>query len=100
MVDNDYIPDGAKSYIPEEVKKLYELGAAGKLWTISIQFALDGETKMNIHRNLRRNEVMNLRGSIFQYGFLHPVGDGHWLIIPPMDIQKVYLDRQSGYFSG
>jgi len=87
-------------FIPDEQQKLHELGQAGKLWTLSIVFTWDGETKTAVHRNLTNQQVMKLRSSIFEYGFIHPIAAGSWRVVCPLDIDRVYLDRQSGYFSG
>lgn len=92
-------PDGPKSYISAEQLQLQELGQQGKLWTITIVYLLDTETKSIPHRNLTNPQVMKIRGDIFQFGFLHPIRPGSWRIICPVDIHAVYLDRQSGYFS-
>jgi hypothetical protein len=92
-------PDGPKSYISEEQQKLYELGMAGHLWTITVMFTVDGDTKLETHRNLTNPQVMALRKALFQYGVLYPMGNSHWKIINPVDIY-VDLYRQTGYFSG
>lgn len=86
--------------IPGEVLQLQQLGAEGKLWALTIVFCLDTETKTVIHRNLTNQQVMKLRSSIFEYGFIHPIKVGSWRVVCPLDIDSVYLDRQSGYFSG
>ncbi len=86
--------------IPKEILELQELGQAGKLWALSIIFTWDGETKTVIHRNLTNGQVMKIRGDIFQYGFIHPIKQASWRVVCPIDIDRVYLDRQSGYFSG
>ena len=91
---------GETTPIPGEVAQLQELGLAGKLWALSIVFTWDGETKTVIHRNLTNQQVMKLRSSIFEYGFIHPIAAGSWRVVCPLDIDRVYLDRQSGYFSG
>lgn len=90
-------------YTPDDLKKLNDLveaGKEGKLWTLTIVFSFDGETKTAVHRNKFSREVMNIRGQIFQYGFIHPLGDSSWRVIMPLDIDRVYLDKQSGYFNG
>ena len=92
-------PDGPRSYITQEQQRLFELGAAGKLWTLTVTFTVDGDTKLERHRSLINSQVMALREDIFKYGVLHSMGNGHWKIVSPVD---VYLDlyRQTGYFSG
>lgn len=83
-----------------KLNDLVEAGKEGKLWTLTIVFSFDGETKTAIHRNKFSKEVMNIRGQIFQYGFIHPIGEGQWRVICPLDIDRVYLDKQAGYFQG
>jgi|SRR5215213_2681377 len=92
-------PDGPKSYISEEQQRLYELGMSGKLWTLTVTFSVDGQTKMEKHVNLTSAEIMKLRKAVFEYGVLYPMANSHWKIISPVDIY-VDLYRQSGYFSG
>jgi hypothetical protein len=84
----------------EMLNELTQMGKEGKLWTLTICFTLDGETKQDIKRNLKSREIMKLRTDLFQVGFLHPISAGRWRIVMPLDIDRVYLDRQSGYFSG
>ena len=79
---------------------LIEAGKKGELWTLTIVFSLDGETKTVYHRNKHRAEIMSVRREIFLSGFIHPIGVNSWRIICPLDISAVYLDRQSGYFNG
>ena len=100
MTNNENLPDGPKSYLPPELIDMYKLGQAGKLWTIEIIYVLDGETKVEKKRNLRRAEVMLLREDIFKVGFLIGQTTDCWRVITPLDIDKVFLHRQSGYFSG
>jgi len=96
------IPDGPKTYIPDHLKELVEMGAAGKLWTLECEYVLDSEWKLLRWRNLTDKECMERRLKMFQVGFSIPVhGEpGHWRIICPADIKKVFLHRQSGYFKG
>jgi hypothetical protein len=86
--------------IPDEIRQLQELGQAGKLWALQIVFTWDGETKTVTHRNLTNAQVMQIRKDIFLCGFIHPISQGSWRVVCPIDIDRVYLDRQSGYFSG
>ena len=88
--------------IPEELRELYEMGAAGKLWTLEVEYDFDSERKITRWRNLTDQDLMRRRTSMFQVGFSIPVGGqpGHWRVICPIDIVKVDLYRQTGYFSG
>lgn len=88
--------------VPEDLRELYEMGAAGKLWTLVFEYAMDSERKLITLRNLTDTELMVKRTKMFQVGFTVQVGGetGHWRIICPIDIVRVDLYRQSGYFSG
>ena len=94
------VPDGPKSYISDVAKELMEMGAAGKLWTLECEYVMDSEWKLLRWRNLTDKDCMERRLKMFQVGFSIPVhGEpGHWRIICPNDIKKVFLHRQSGYF--
>lgn len=96
------IPDGPKTYVPDHLKELMEMGAAGKLWTLECEYVLDSEWKILRWRNLTDKECMERRLKMFQVGFSIPVHGqpGFWRIICPTDIKKVFLHRQSGYFHG
>lgn len=88
--------------VPEELRELYEMGAAGKLWALECEYTMDTERKIIRWRNLTESEMMGRRNKMFHVGMTVPVGGdpGHWRIIHPLDIQRVDLYRQSGYFSG
>ncbi len=92
------IPDN----VPDEMKELFEMGAAGKLWTLEFEYTMDSERKLFRWRNLDEKNLMVKRAKMFSTGLTVPVGGepGHWRIIVPMDIIRVDLYRQSGYFSG
>jgi hypothetical protein len=86
--------------IDPELKRqmLYELGAAGKLWALEVEYNLDNETKLIRWRNLPDAELQLRRESIFKVGIPLFIEPGHWRIICPMDIAKVDVYRQNGYF--
>jgi hypothetical protein len=88
--------------VPDELKELFEMGAAGKLWTLEFEYTMDSERKLFRWRNLSEKELMVKRTKMFSVGMTVPVGGepGHWRIICPIDIIRVDLYRQSGYFSG
>lgn len=93
------IPD----HIPAELRELWEMGAHGKLWTLEVVYTVDSEQKILRWRNMTDDQLMARRSKMFMVGFSIPVADGepgHWRIICPMDILRVDLYRQSGYFSG
>lgn len=92
------IPDN----VPEELRELYEMGAAGKLWTLEFEYSMDSERKLFRWRNLSEAQLMARRNKMFSVGITVPVGGapGHWRVICPIDIIRVDLYRQSGYFSG
>lgn len=96
------IPDGPKSYIPDHMRELVEMGAAGKLWTLECEYVLDSEWKILRWRNLTDKECMERRLKMFQVGFSIPVHGqpNEWRIICPWDIKKCFLYRQNGYFKG
>lgn len=96
MNSTQKIPDN----IPAELHELWEMGAAGKLWTLECVYVLDSEQKIIRWRNLTDAELMGRRVKMFSQGFTIPVEPGHWRIVHPIDIQRVDLYRQSGYFSG
>lgn len=96
------IPDGPKSYIPDHLRELVEMGAAGKLWTLECEYVIDSEWKILRWRNLTDKECMERRLKMFQVGLTIPVhGEpGFWRIICPTDLKRVFLHRQTGYFKG
>ncbi len=81
-----------------EYQKLVVLGKQGKLWTIELVYQLDKKVIVSTHRNLLSSKIMDLRGSLFSHGYLIPVGEGHWKVIPPMDYISIDIYRQSAYF--
>lgn len=88
--------------VSEELRELYEMGAAGKLWTLEFEYTMDNERKLCRWRNLNEVQLMSKRNKMFSVGLTMPVGGepGHWRIICPIDIIRVDLYRQNGYFSG
>lgn len=90
----------ANENTPPDLEQLQKLGLAGKLWTLAIIFTWDGETRRLLHRNLTNAQQRDLRSEIFEYGFLHPVTKDSWRVVCPLDIDKVFLDKQSNYFPG
>lgn len=91
--------ENKKSYVPPEVLQRMELGRQKKLWSLEVEYALDGERKILRKRNLTGEEVLKLRTSMFQCGFTMPVGEHHWRIIPPIDMVRMDLYQQSAYFA-
>lgn len=85
---------------PEQAERRKQAGAKKQLWTVEIIYNLDSESCRVLKRNLYDNEVQVLRENMFRYGFPVPVEPGHWRIIPPMDIARVDLVRQTGFFEG
>ncbi len=88
--------------IPDELKQWYELGADGKLYTLQFEYASGGERKLYTWRNMTEAKLMARRANLFSVGLTIPVGGdpGHWVVICPIDILKVDLYQQTGYFSG
>lgn len=84
--------------IPPELQELFELGKAGRLWSIEIIYSLEGVTKQVRKRNLPVEELMKFRETMFRYGLTHPVEPGHWKIVCPVDIFSVDVYKQSSYF--
>jgi hypothetical protein len=96
-------PDDRKPNIVE----LDKLAREGQLWSIEVVYELDKEACSMRYYNQTNPEVMRIREAIFRAGFIIPLKDkdgqpltGSYQVIPPMDILKVYLHRQTEYFRG
>lgn len=87
----------SSTYVPPEIRELWQLGREGKLWAVEVVYSLAGATEIVRKRNQTGKEVMQFRQDIFRVGFLHTVGPGHWKVIPPMDIVSVDLYKQDKY---
>lgn len=94
--DNKIIPpDRQDSY---EVSELKALGAEGKLWTLETIYNLDSETRRFVERNLEVSEVRKKRRIYFHEGFALRLESGSYLVVPPFDIIRMYLNKQVSYF--
>lgn len=90
--------------LPDTFRELWDLGEAGKLWSLEIVYKMAGSlgTNRKLLRNLTEPKLVETRIRMFSQGLGIAVdGDpGHWKIILPMDIISVDLYQQFGYFSG
>lgn len=88
--------------MPQEMREWWDLGEAGKLWSLEFTFTLNGLPK--VHRRLLRNlteaKLAATRAKMFIEGLTLRKEPGHWVIICPMDIISVDAYQQFGYFSG
>lgn len=98
MVDYKVTPPD--EYPSPEIVEMQTLGSEGKLWTLTTIYNIDAETKQHVERNLKVGEVKKKRSEYFREGFAVRLGEGSYLIVPPFDILRMYLDRQDKYFGG
>lgn len=98
MKPNDRKPD---------IVELDKLAREGQLWSIEVIYENEKEVCSMRYYNQTNPEVMRIREAVFRAGFIIPVKDkngqpitGSYQVIPPLDILKVFLHRQSEYFKG
>ena len=84
--------------IPPELQELFDLGKAGKLWTIEVVYSLEGVTKVVRKRNMTDDELLKWRESMCRYGLTHWLEPGHWKLVLQVDIFSTDIYKQSSYF--
>ena len=90
-----------------DIVELDKLAREGQLWSIEVLYELEKEVCSMRYFNQTNAEVMRIREAIFRAGFVIPVKDkngqpvkGSYQVVPPLDIFKVFLHRQTEYFKG
>ncbi len=88
--------------MPQELREWWDLGEAGKLWSLEFTFTLGGlpEVHRRLLRNLTEPKLTATRAKMFIEGLTLRKEPGHWVIVCPMDIIAVDVYQQFGYFSG
>lgn len=79
-----------------------DAGKKGKLFSIVVlckHGVWGNEVKRFAQCNLYGNEIMECRKNFFTHGILMPVSPGHWIVILPVDILQIDIERQKNFFA-
>ena len=84
---------------PEEEKRM-AAGKAGKLWSIVVEYTVrqNNETKFWRKVNMTGEEVLEFRMKVFQIGLLDVISPGYWVVVPPLQLREIIIQKQDNFF--
>lgn len=80
-------------------EQLRKLGKEGKLFAVEVLYSEGKETKKVVYANQTATDLMTFRRNLFTCGFLVGISPGHYRLYSPADIEKVFVDRQSDFWT-